>query len=66
MTDQELHLQDAFESLCNAQAALDGGDMEELAACLAEAGFSICCALPEQYAERAPDDWFETQGGIDG
>ncbi|MCY0872213.1 MAG: hypothetical protein OWQ56_05840 [Acidithiobacillus caldus] len=66
MTEQEAHLsalQDVFESLCNAQAALEAGDLEELTACLAEAGFALCCEMPGEYADRAPEAWFETQGG---
>ncbi|AEM47217.1 hypothetical protein Acife_1049 [Acidithiobacillus ferrivorans SS3] len=65
MTDKELHdiiLEDAFNHLKDAQHALDTGDAEELAACLAEAGFTLCTALPGSYAERAPDAWFE--GGV--
>ncbi len=66
MTDQELlqaHLQDAFAALVAAQKALDAGDMEELAFCLAGAGFELSCALPGEYAEQAPDSWFGARGG---
>ncbi|WP_436395082.1 hypothetical protein ACSDBR_10165 [Acidithiobacillus ferriphilus] len=62
MTESELHqahLVDVFEALKDAQIALDGGDTEELALCLAGAGFSLCCAMPEQYTELAPDAWYE-------
>ncbi|MDA8245481.1 hypothetical protein [Acidithiobacillus sp.] len=62
MTKSELHqahLVDVFEALKDAQIALDAGDTEELALCLAGAGFSLCCAMPEQYTELAPDAWYE-------
>jgi len=65
LTDKELHdacLADIFNHLRAAQTALEAGDAEELAACLAEAGFTLCTALPGSYAERAPDAWFE--GGV--
>ncbi|MEL5848243.1 MAG: hypothetical protein U7M05_02625 [Candidatus Igneacidithiobacillus chanchocoensis] len=62
MTDQELHLPDVFAALVAAQKAHDEGDMEELAAYIAEAGFSLCCALPGQYADQAPAAWFDCQG----
>ena len=59
MTDKELHLPDVFAALVAAQKALDEGDMDELAGRIADAGFSICCALPGEYAEAAPAAWFE-------
>ncbi len=62
MTKSELHqahLVDVFEALKDAQTALDSGDMKELALCLAGAGFSLCCAMPEQYTDLAPDVWYE-------
>lgn len=62
LTDQELHdaiLEDVFNALMDAQHALEAGDDEELAVCLAGAGFSLCCAMPERYAELAPTVWYE-------
>ena len=62
MTESELHasfLVDVFEALKDATAALAEGDMEMLEVCLAGAGFSLCCAMPEQYLDLAPDVWHE-------
>ena len=62
MTKSELHqahLVDVFEALKDATAALAEGDMEMLEVCLAGAGFSLCCAMPEQYLDLAPDVWHE-------
>lgn len=61
MTNQELHLPDVFAALVAAQKALDEGDMEAAADHLGCAGFSLCCCLSAEFAERAPDSWFDSQ-----
>jgi hypothetical protein len=62
LTDKEVHdglLVEIFDHLKSAQAALDSGDLEALGDALCEAGFSVCCLLPDRYAESAPGAWFE-------
>jgi len=65
MTRDELtrrFLEDAYRALVEAQRALDAGDMEDLEVCLAGAGFSVCCALPDEYGEAAPLVWYQKGG----
>jgi hypothetical protein len=62
LTDAEVHqafLVDVFDALKDATAALADGDKDLLEISIAEAGFAICCALPKQYSELAPDLWHE-------
>lgn len=65
LTDKEVHdglLVEIFDHLKSAQAALDAGDVEVLGDALCEAGFSVCCLLPDACLESAPGAWFE--GGV--
>ena len=62
LTDKELHdsyLADIFDHLKSAQVALDSGDTGLLRDSIELAGFSICCCLPDSFAESAPGAWFE-------
>jgi hypothetical protein len=65
MTKEELTrrwLEDIYTALVEAQHALEAGDMEDLEACLAGAGFSVCCALPDEFGEKAPPVWYQKGG----